>query len=62
MEETPDRIEERLVIRIAPERKERVRKAAEYLGQTVTTFTLRSLDKNLAAVEAEMAQTEEVAA
>jgi len=62
MVNTPERIEERLVLRMAPARKDRIRKASDFLGQTMTTFTDRALDEQLEKVEAQMARTEQEAA
>lgn len=56
MADSTERVEGRLVIRIDPDRKVRLRKAAEYLGQTMTTFTTRTLDTRLDEVEREMAE------
>lgn len=55
-------IEERLVIRITPDRKERLRRVADFLGQTMTTFTTRTIDARIEQVEAEMPKQEAEAA
>lgn len=52
-------IEERLVIRINPDRKERLRRVADYLGQTMTTFTTRTIDARIKEVESEIEREQE---